>query len=91
MSVCLAGHAYLEHAVVETVWTRLTDELCGSPELIIRPVVLLLEESQLLLPGESSLEAICSPHEVVLRLVEDRLGLEQFRDLVPPLDNLLGV
>lgn len=76
---------------METVWTRLADELCGGTELIVRPVVLLFEKSQLLLPGEGSLEAVYSPHEVVLRLVEDWLGLQQFCDLIPPLDDLLGV
>lgn len=76
---------------METVGARLADELGGGAELVVVPVVLLLQDPQPLLAGKGSLEAVGAAHEVVLRLVEDWLGLEQLCDVIPPLDDLLGV
>ena len=58
---------------MESVWSRFTNELCSSPELVKRPVVLLFQDSESLLPCKRSLESVDSSHEVVLRLVEDLL------------------
>jgi hypothetical protein len=38
----VGSDGYLEHAVVKSVWSWFSNELCGSPELLEGPVVLLL-------------------------------------------------
>jgi hypothetical protein len=87
----MGSDTYLEHAVVETVGARLADELGGSAELVVVPVVLLLQDPQPLLAGEGSLEAVGAAHEVILRLVEDLFGLEDVEDGISALDDFLCV
>jgi hypothetical protein len=51
---CAKGFAertYFEHAVVKTIRTRLTNQLRSGSEFLQVPIVLLLQDSQSLLPG----------------------------------------
>jgi hypothetical protein len=74
---------------VETVGAGLADKLSGSAELVVVPVVLLLQDAQPLLAGKGPLEAVGAAHEVVLRLVEDLLGLEDGEDGILCVEQLL--
>jgi hypothetical protein len=76
---------------VETVGAGLADKLSGSAELVVVPVVLPLQDAQPLLAGKGPLEAVGAAHEVVLRLVEDLLSLEDGEDGISALDDILCV
>lgn len=82
---------YLEHGVVEAIWPWLTNEVGSRVELVLCPVVLLLEDPQALLSCEGALEPVYPAHEVVLGLVEDLLRLEDIEHLVPPVNDILRV
>lgn len=65
---------------MQTIWTRLADQLVRYRIFISVPVVLDLQPPQLLCSGQSRLESIYPPIEVVLGLVEDLLGLEDLEE-----------
>ena len=76
---------------MESVWSWFTNELCSSPELVKRPIVLLLQDSESLLPCERPLEPVDSSHEVVLRLVENLLSLEDVENSLLHGDDIFRV
>jgi hypothetical protein len=61
-----SDRTYFEHAVMESIRSRLANELSSSTELLQIPVMLLLQDPQPLLSCQSSFEPICATHEVVL-------------------------
>lgn len=80
---------YQEHALVQTIRTRLTDELIGNLLVLIRPVMLDLQLTELLRPSQRRLEPVDSTSKVVLRLIKDLLLLQDLEDPVLPLEPLL--
>ncbi|KAI6753987.1 hypothetical protein HG530_013163 [Fusarium avenaceum] len=78
-----------KHSRVQTVGSRLADELIGCMEVVIVPLVPVAQTLQGLSSGEGCFESVCAAAEVVLRLVEDGVCLEDLEDLAIPGEDLL--
>jgi hypothetical protein len=81
---------YQVHPDMENIWSGLADQVVRGHVLIVVPVVLDLQLSEPLGPGQCGLELVDTAIEVVLRFVEDLLGLEDLQDPLLPLQHLLG-
>lgn len=81
---------YQEHALVKTIRGGLADQIGSAAEVILSPAMLDSELAQSLGPCQRRLNAVNAALEVVLRLVEDLLGLEDLQDSLLALEGLLG-
>jgi hypothetical protein len=80
LCVALVSEGDQEHALVQTVGARLRHQLVGNALLLHLPAVLHFQLPHLLCTSQRGLEAVDAAGEVVLRLVEDLLGLEDLED-----------
>lgn len=76
---------------METIGSRLSDQLIGSVQLLHGPLVLLGQLLQALSLGQRPLQPLDTAQGVILRLVKDLLRLEHLDQLVLKLQMLLGV
>lgn len=75
---------------MQAVGSRLADQVGGTAELVLGPAVLDGQLAQLLGSSQRRLDAVNAALEVVLRLVEDLLGLEHLQHAPLALQRLLG-
>lgn len=82
---------YQEHASVQTIGSRLSDQLIGRVQVLHGPLVLLSQLLQALSLGQRPLQPLDTTQGVILGLVEHLLRLEHLDQLVLTLQSLLGV
>lgn len=75
---------------MQTVWSRLTDQIVCSHILSSIPIVLDLQLPQFLCAGQRGLESINTAIEVVLRLVENLLRLQDAQNLLLTIKDIFG-
>lgn len=75
---------------MQSIRAGLADELVGDLLIVHRPSVLDLQLTQLLCPCQCRLEPVYPSGEVVLRLVEDLLGLKDAENLPLLVELFLG-
>jgi len=80
---------YQEHALVQAVRARLTDQVIGNRLVLVGPAVLDLQLSESLCSGQCRLESINASSKVVLRLVKDLLVLQDLEDLLLSVESFL--
>lgn len=76
---------------MQTIGSRLSDQLIGSVQVLHGPLVLLRQLLQALSFGQRPLQPLDTTQGVVLGLVEHLLRLEHLDQLVLTLQSLLGV
>lgn len=82
---------YQKHAIMQSIWRALTQQLVRRVEVILIPSKLDCQLPQSLRSRQGRLEAVDATREVVLRLVEHRLILQDLQNTLLSVKLFLGV